>query len=278
MWGKGIGLAFGFVFAKLPGALLGLAFGAWIDWKYGAQLKDRGGLGYLFAPHQKTDKKPDTASFFYALFATLGYVAKAKGRVSENDIAAAQSFMDELGLKRTPLIEAQNAYREGRTLGFPLQQILKQFKQDHFQQRAILNAFMLQAIDVVRRSGSLEQAEVQALKQVAKHLGFTNFEFERWLLQNRSTFHAQKKPSQATTKSHTSTERKTNNPRTAALALLEVPAQASLTEIKQAYRKKMRLYHPDRLVSQGLPPELKKQANQRAQAIQQAYQLLKNTF
>src|SRR5690554_5674936 len=96
MLGRIVGTAFGFIFGKLAGALLGFAIGYWFDWKYSEPLAGQGGLNSLFINKSYSRRDP---TFFYALFATHGHIAKAKGRVSEADIASAQKLMNELGLK-----------------------------------------------------------------------------------------------------------------------------------------------------------------------------------
>jgi len=55
-------------------------------------------------------------------------------------------------------------------------------------------------------------------------------------------------------------------------AVLGLKQDASQQEIKLAYRKLMSQYHPDKLVSKGLPTELLKFAKEKTQAIQSAYE------
>jgi len=54
-----------------------------------------------------------------------------------------------------------------------------------------------------------------------------------------------------------------------------VAADASDNEVKKAYRKQMNKHHPDKLASQGLPPEMMNMAKEKAQEIQQAWELIK---
>jgi DnaJ like chaperone protein len=45
--------------------------------------------------------------------------------------------------------------------------------------------------------------------------------------------------------------------------------------LKKAYKKLMAQHHPDKLMSQGLPPELMELAKQKTQDIQAAYELIR---
>ena len=50
-----------------------------------------------------------------------------------------------------------------------------------------------------------------------------------------------------------------------------------MEEVKRAHKRLMLKYHPDRLASQGLPPEMIKLYSQKAQDIQAAYNLIKES-
>ena len=52
-------------------------------------------------------------------------------------------------------------------------------------------------------------------------------------------------------------------------------ASNSDSEVKLAYRKLMSKNHPDKLISQGLPKEMIKIANEKTAAIQAAYATIK---
>ena len=45
--------------------------------------------------------------------------------------------------------------------------------------------------------------------------------------------------------------------------------------MKKAYRKQMSQHHPDKLAAKGLPPEMMNMAKEKAQEIQQAWELIK---
>ncbi len=54
-------------------------------------------------------------------------------------------------------------------------------------------------------------------------------------------------------------------------------SEATDSEVKRAYRKQMNKHHPDKLAAKGLPPEMQKMAKEKAQEIQQAWELIKQS-
>ena len=58
-------------------------------------------------------------------------------------------------------------------------------------------------------------------------------------------------------------------------AALGLKAEASAQEIKRAYRKLISQYHPDKLVSQGLPDEMMEMSKKRVREINAAYDKIK---
>ncbi|HLV48767.1 MAG TPA: co-chaperone DjlA [Aliidiomarina sp.] len=268
MWGRILGTAFGFVFGKVAGAVLGFAIGYWFDWKYGKSFVGRGGLSGLFTSY---DEDPKDATFFYALFSAHGHIAKAKGRVTEQDIAEAKRLMAELGLASSALSEAQDAFRDGKSAAFPLVQTLKQFRRDYHNRRAILQSFMLQLIALFIRAQPIERSTYDLLLKAAKTLGFTRFEFERWLLMESAQQQFERFVNQ-TKRPRVSAQEKQIE---AAYNVLGVAAKATDADLKIAYRKLMSEHHPDKLTAQGLPDEMLATATRRAQEIQAAYALVR---
>ncbi len=59
--------------------------------------------------------------------------------------------------------------------------------------------------------------------------------------------------------------------------VLGVGREATTTEIKRAYRKLVSQYHPDKLVSQGLPDEMMEMSKKRVREINAAYDKIKSS-
>jgi DnaJ like chaperone protein len=56
---------------------------------------------------------------------------------------------------------------------------------------------------------------------------------------------------------------------------LGLKPDASAQEVKKAYRKLVSQYHPDKLMSQGLPDEIMEVAKKRVREINTAYDKIK---
>ena len=122
MWGKILGALFGLALLKLPGLLLGIVLGHWFDKAFRQQFEQNGGFAGLFGQQQD-----EQSLFRYTTFATMGHIAKAAGVVTSAHIQRATRFMAELGLSAAQQKEAQEAFRDGKAVSFPLRAQLQQF-------------------------------------------------------------------------------------------------------------------------------------------------------
>jgi DnaJ like chaperone protein len=93
-WGKLTGAFLGYFMAGSVGALIGIFVGNFFDHR----------LGHHFSrPHwyyHAEKRKEIQQLFFEATFSLLGLIAKADGRVSENEIDMTKTLMKEFGLNR----------------------------------------------------------------------------------------------------------------------------------------------------------------------------------
>ncbi len=101
-WGKALGGAFGFMIGGPLGALMGIAFGHNFD----------RGMNKLGSGDWQAEQEQMQAAFFTATFSVMGYIAKADGRVTADEIRLAEAVMDRLGLSAQMRESARKLFNE----------------------------------------------------------------------------------------------------------------------------------------------------------------------
>lgn len=269
IWGKLLGFLFGFMLTKnIFGALLGM----WLGHRF-----DKG-MGFDFESFSvnQQDEMTRQAAFFYTTFSVMGHIAKAKGRVTEHEIAFATAYMNKLGLKGELRQQAQEAFREGKVAGFPLKERLKKFKQSCKSRNDLMLMFLEIQIQVAFADGSLDPAERDVLHKIAGYLGFSSQDLDKLLemIIAGESFHRQQRQQGQHSGGQQSRQSSSRSLLKDAYKVLGVSESASKQEVKKAYKKLMSQHHPDKLVAKGLPPEMMELAKQKTQDIQAAYDLV----
>lgn len=231
------------------GALLGAAIGHQLDKNLVVALDVNVGQT------QRTQ-----AAFFATVFSVMGYVAKADGKVSEDEIGLAQQLMAQMRLSSEQRRAAIELFNQGKQSGFELNAVLQQFRSECHRQRNLMQMFLEILIATAMADGELHTAEHQALKRIGAQLGFGEHHLEQ-LISMISARH----PAQPAT-------RQTLND---AYQILGVSAEAGDEDIKKAYRRLMSQHHPDKLVSKGLPEEMIKIATEKTAEIKTAYEQIR---
>lgn len=257
-WGKLIGGAFGFMLGGPLGALLGAALGHNLD-KGLAGLDQDEGL-------EPGDRERVQTAFFTATFSVMGHVAKADGQVTRDEIALAEAVMAEMELSAELQQTAMRLFSEGKKQGFPLDEVLAQFRQECHRRQNLIQMFMEIQLQAAFADGELAPAEEQLLLHVCERLGVSRFTFRRLEQMIRAERHF----GGAGTGRRTARE-PAGMSLDDAYALLNVSAQADDAEVKKAYRRLLSQHHPDKLVSKGLPEEMMKMASRKTHEIRQAY-------
>lgn len=267
IWGKILGFLFGFMLSKtLFGALLGLWLGHIFDRGRSFNFNGRAG--------GKEDEIARQAAFFYTTFSVMGHVAKAKGKVTSHEIAFASAYMDKLGLTTDLREQAQDAFREGKSSAFPLNDRLIKFKRLMGNRQDLLLMFLEIQIQVAFSDGELDSAERSVLHTTAKYLGYSSRELDNLLemIIAGANFHQQGGRGyrqQGHSQTNVSTQQLAN-----AYKILGINDSMEMPAIKKAYKKLMSQHHPDKLMAKGLPPEMMQSAKEKTQEIQAAYDLI----
>lgn len=265
MWGKILGALFGLAILRLPGLFIGLLLGHWFDQVLRQRFESKGGFQGLFGSHKEAQ-----GIFMYSTFAVMGHLAKSTGVVTPVHIRQAQHFMIQLGLSSGQKKEAQNAFRDGKAAAFPWQQQLTDLKAAYLNRPEVLMLFMEIQMSIALVDGHLTRAQRQILTQIADMLDFSALQFEqilgRYEAEARFTFRRHQK-----NQSVQQPQRSLSD----AYRLLVAEENCTEQQLKKSYKRQMAQHHPDKLMAQGMPPEMQELAKQKAQEIQAAYELIK---
>jgi len=265
-WGKIVGGTLGFMFGGPIGALLGMAVGHNLT----SGSKGFSGLGGpQMAPG---DQERVQMAFFTATFSVMGAVAKADGKVSRDEIALAESVMQQMNLKGEMRHAAMRLFIKGKQDDFPLDDVMTQFRQECHRRSNLMRMFVEIQIQAAYADGELHPAEDRLLLRLCGMLGFHEQVYRQIeaLVKFSMGLGGGQYRGQTGSQARDSAAIKAE-----AYELLGVTPDHSKVEIKKAYRRLMSQHHPDKLVSRGLPEEMIKMATEKSQKIRDAYELLK---
>ncbi len=263
-WGKVVGGAFGFVLGGPLGALLGAVLGHNLD-RGIASL----GQGEALAPGER--ERVQTA-FFTATFSVLGHIAKADGRVSEREIALANSVMAQMDLSPDTRRAAIALFNRGKASEFDLDEVLEQFRRECHRRRTLMQMFLEIQILGAYADGPPDQRERELLLYICERLGIPEALFRSLEQLVRLQHRFDSGGAGARGGRVPAPDR---GPTLAqAYAVLGVDSKATDAQVKRAYRRLLSQHHPDKLVSKGLPEEMMKLATQKTHEIRQAYEMV----
>ena len=252
---KLIGFIAGYYFLGFFGALLGLFAGSVIDRMRAL------GAGAL-NPLQNALRQ---AVFLETVFISMGKLAKADGRVSQDEIDHVEQFMQKLGMTAEHRQQAIALFKQGAGADFDIEPTLKRFNSVCGHTKSLKQMLLVYLIVMALADGHLHEAEEALLAQIAGHLGYGPNAFKQLMDMVRNQAHfggSQVDPVQALEDAYKA---------------LGVGKDSSDAEVKRAYRKLMSQYHPDKLMGQGVPEDMIKVATEQAKEIQLAYDLIKKT-
>lgn len=254
-WGKILGGTFGMMFGGPIGAVLGAALGHNFD-KGLEQPTGQSGFG--------RQERAQTM-FYTATFSVMGYVCKADGQVTEDEISLAKQVMQQMDMDAEQRKAAIGLFNEGKKASFPLNDVVRQFRQEIGFRPNLLRMFMEVQIMAAYADGVMDPAERDVLLKICQLLKISQREFEH-LCAMIGGMHS----------GSSQTGRNDGSPSLKqAYVVLDVNESTSSSEIKKAYRRLLSQHHPDKLVAKGLPEEMMKIAADRTHEIRKAYEVIK---
>jgi DnaJ like chaperone protein len=255
-WGKIILGVLGLFKGGISGAVIGALLGHMID----RFLSNFVGVGAT------------QTAFFDALFSTLGHLAKADGQVTETEIRMVDSLMQQMNITGDDRQRAIRLFNRGKEFEFDLYEEMRPFVQHSVVRQDLRQMFMEILVEAAFSSGRVTPAEHEILLKVARLLRIPGNVFSAMLNSRGATggrYSGGGGGQQQAGKQAISMAQ--------AYAQLGIDARASDSEVKKAYRKLVSQYHPDKLVSRGLPEEMMEVAKTRVREINTAYDQIKQS-
>ncbi|HEY3730074.1 MAG TPA: co-chaperone DjlA [Steroidobacteraceae bacterium] len=264
--GKIIGATLG-VLAMGP---LGAILGAFIGHQF-----DSGRIsGSIFAG---PDPRLVNELFFPTTFRVMGHIAKADGRVSEQEIASARAVMHALHLQPAQIQAAIGYFTDGKQPQFDLDGALARLRAAIAGYPYLAQFFVEIQLQASLAGGGLSALPRARLQRVALLLGLSANDFARLesLLRFRQGATMGGAGAGYGGGAGASTAAASEERMAQAYSLLEAAPQMSDEEVVKAYRRQMSRHHPDKLQANGLPPSMLERAKERTQQIQAAYELIR---
>ena len=172
-------------------------------------------------------------------------MAKADGKVTKDEVDALQAVF------QVPPDEVENVSRVfnmARQDAEGFEPYARQIADMFAHEPAVLEELLGGLFHIAKADGNVHTGELEYLRQVGAILGFEGHAFETIRAQNMGADAADP------------------------YEVLGLTGGATDAEVKTAYRKRSREYHPDTLIAQGLPQEFIDLATEKMAAINTAYE------
>lgn len=233
---KWIGGALGWSLGGPIGAIIGLALGSVVD-----SMSE--GASATFQSRPRIGRT-QPADFEVSLLILASVVIKADGSQDQRELDfVRQQFVGMYGKER-----ANHAFKLFKNISkqdVPLRQVCLQIRQmmNHPSRLQLLHFLF----GIAKADGIVLETEVKSIQTIAKYLGISHIDFESI----KAMFYSS-----------------SDN----AYKILEITKDATVDEIKAAYRKMAKKYHPDKVIHLG--KEHQKGAEEKFRQVQEAYEQL----
>ncbi|HEY4091852.1 MAG TPA: co-chaperone DjlA [Luteibacter sp.] len=262
---------------NFTGTLIGAVLGMWLTHNLLGALIG-GALGFMFdasRQQQQRRRAPAQGGYVAPLFALIGAVAKADGRVSEAEIAIAERVMVRMNLDQDDRAKAIDAFNEGKQPEFNATDVIDELRQWVGHRRDHAFPVIDVVIETVLAEGSPSPEKMAILRQLAFALRVSDMELMALMAMKGYAWNGNaggRSYGNNRGGGYVPPQRNTQGPDP--YAVLGIQRDTDERAIKRAYRKLISEHHPDRLGD--LPEDMRRRAESRASEINAAYERIKS--
>lgn len=187
------------------------------------------------------------AAFFVSLFSVLGKISKIDGVVTRDELNVVQAFINGLPIDETEKQFARQVFNEAKSSPYRIEDFAAQLRQAVGGRAELLEAYFDLLLRIVAADGAFHPAEEEALYKVKAVFGISDHHYEDM---QAVYFDGLDKHYKA----------------------LNCTPESSIDDIKRNYKKLVKDFHPDVIISKGLPEEFVEFASNRFREIQESYE------
>ncbi|MDY6951080.1 MAG: TerB family tellurite resistance protein [Thermodesulfobacteriota bacterium] len=190
------------------------------------------------------------AAYFISMFSILGKMAKIDGAVTRAEIAVVEHFIANLNMTEREKQFAKQVFNEAKSSQYSIDDFATEFYRISGGQPTVLVSFLDLLFRIAAADKTLHPDEEGALKRVKTIFHINDGQFNNM----RATYFGDVDRS---------------------YKVLNCTAESSDQEIKANYKKLVKDFHPDTIVSKGLPEAFTDFAAKRFREIQDAYERIR---
>ena len=229
------------------GAIAGAALGHHLVDKKGDYID--GAIHGTQEPRLKQGEQTQ-ATYFISLFSILGKLAKIDGVVTRDEIVVVENFINNLTITDMEKQFAKQVFNESKNSKYSVEDFAIQLYQLTQDQPTVLLAFFDVLFKVAAADGKFHPSEETAVKRIKDIFRISDQQYN-----NIKEIYF--------------------NDIDKYYKTLNCTPESSHDEIKSNYKKLVKDFHPDTIVSKGLPEEFTDFATKRFREIQEAYEIIR---
>jgi DnaJ like chaperone protein len=203
-----------------------------------------------------------------SIMALAAMIAKSDGSVSREEVNLVKQFVSmNFRLSQEELRDYGEAFDYGKNHPEAYKEFTQVITSYYYRRTDVILAISYLFVAIGIQDSNMTGPEEAKIKAILFELGVNEYEFNSI----KNSFNRGGGYSQNNAYSRadqTSLVKKYSE-------ILGVDENATMSEVKKAYRKLVKEYHPDKIASQGMPKEYEDFANQKVSEINEAYEYLK---